>query len=172
MDGTLFYFAYGSNMALERLRARIPEAEPVSSGTLRAHSLRFHKIGRDGSAKCDAYATGVAEDRIHGMLYRIERSSRTLLDKVEGLGRGYEIREVGIEIADGHTLEAFLYYATLIDPQLRPFDWYLEHVLRGARQAQLPQAYLEALQRQICIPDPDEERAVLERAIYRTTILR
>ncbi|GGO83200.1 hypothetical protein GCM10011348_26390 [Marinobacterium nitratireducens] len=168
MKDALLYFAYGSNMALERLRARVPEAEPLSSGILREHSLRFHKIGQDGSAKCDAFATGQPCDRVHGVLYRLERSSRPLLDRVEGLGYGYEIRDVGIELADGRTLAAFIYSATLIDPRLHPFDWYLEHVLRGARQAQLPQQYLEALLRQACQPDPDAERAALERALYQT----
>jgi len=172
MKKPLLYFAYGSNMALERLRARVREAEPLGCGLLVAHSLRFHKVGRDGSAKCDAFATGVGADRVHGVLYRIEHSSRGLLDSVEGLGAGYDTREVAIRLDDGRPFQAFTYYATLIDPQLQPFDWYLEHVIRGAHQAGLPQAYLEALLRQASIPDPDTQRAARERALYETTILR
>ena len=40
----LNYFAYGSNMSLARLRARIPSAEKVGSFMLREHSLRFHPL--------------------------------------------------------------------------------------------------------------------------------
>lgn len=167
MTGPLLYFAYGSNMAFERLRARVPGADPVSAGLLRGHSLRFHKSGRDGSAKCDAFATDAGEDWLYGLLWRIERGSRDRLDRAEGLGMGYEIRDVEIELTSGQVFEAFTYCATLIDPRLHPFDWYLEHVIRGARQANLPPGYIEALLRQPCIPDPDTERAALERAIYR-----
>ncbi|MFC6669342.1 gamma-glutamylcyclotransferase family protein [Marinobacterium aestuariivivens] len=163
----LLYFAYGSNMAVERLRARVAEAERLSPGLLQGHSLRFHKIGRDGSAKCDAFETGNAPDRVHGVLFHIERRSRVWLDRAEGLGMGYDIREVEIQLDSGERLTAFTYCASLIDPRLHPFDWYLEHVLHGARQACLPPDYIEALLRQPCIPDPDTERAALERAIYR-----
>lgn len=165
---TLLYFAYGSNMSVTRLRARVPDAQPLAAGQLVGHSLRFHKIGRDGSAKCDALATGEADDIVQGVLYRMGTEYRAALDRAEGLGRGYEIRHIDVLLANGLALSAFTYYATLIDPRLLPFDWYLEHVLRGAREAKLPPDYIETLVQQPSTPDPDPRRALAERALYRT----
>jgi len=39
------YFAYGSNMSLLRLRARVPSAERIGMFTLVEHALRFHTNG-------------------------------------------------------------------------------------------------------------------------------
>lgn len=39
------YFAYGSNMSLQRLRERVPGAEYLGSYTLINHNLRFHIEG-------------------------------------------------------------------------------------------------------------------------------
>jgi hypothetical protein len=54
----MLYFAYGSNMSVSRLVARTPSAQPLGRCALRGHQLRFHKVGGDGSAKCDAFHTG------------------------------------------------------------------------------------------------------------------
>ncbi|WP_372836144.1 SufD family Fe-S cluster assembly protein, partial [Pontibacterium sp.] len=46
----MYYFAYGSNMSLKRLQARVPSAMPLCSATLTRYQLRFHKSGKDLSA--------------------------------------------------------------------------------------------------------------------------
>ena len=86
MNGRSLYFAYGSNMATERLRARVPSARLMGSAVLAGHALRFHKPGsNDGSAKCDAACTGDAADTVFGALYSIDTTELVLLDKFEGL---------------------------------------------------------------------------------------
>lgn len=163
----LYYFAYGSNMAPQRLRARVPSAEPLQRALLPRHQLRFHKHSRvDGSAKCDACHTGDAGHNVHGMLYRMAAEDKSALDRAEGLGHGYEIKQVTLLLADATTFEAFTYYATDIDPQRLPYDWYLEHVLRGARYAGLPADYLDALARIESMNDPDAQRRERELALY------
>jgi len=84
------YFAYGSNMSLLRLRARVPNAERIGMFTLVEHSLRFHKWSRkDKSAKCDALFTGNPEYFVIGALFWIPREEKHPLDRAEGLGFGY-----------------------------------------------------------------------------------
>jgi gamma-glutamylcyclotransferase len=51
------YFAYGSNMCSGRLRARVT-CDFVTTAKLAGYQLRFHKLSRDGSSKCDAFRTG------------------------------------------------------------------------------------------------------------------
>jgi hypothetical protein len=162
----LFYFAYGSNMSVNRLRARVPSAEPLGVSRLDQHRLSFHKIGRDGSAKCDACFTGYAEHHVLGILYHIDHAEKAFLDQVEGLGKGYEVKEVDLLHPHGHEVTAFTYYATHIDPELSPFHWYREHVLRGAEEFGLPEAYIDLIRSVNCIDDEDISRLRRELSIY------
>jgi hypothetical protein len=63
------YFAYGSNMLLAWIGSRVPSAKRAGIGQMPGHALRFHKLGRDGSSKCNALASGSPEDGIHGVVY-------------------------------------------------------------------------------------------------------
>lgn len=163
----MLYFSYGSNMSQARLRARAPSAVKVATGSLPYHDLRFHKISQvDGSAKCDALETGDPEHRVLGVVYEIAATDKPLLDRAEGLGIGYGQKEVIIELSGGGSLVAFTYYATLIDPGLRPLDWYREHVLRGAREHGLPRDYVGRLEAVETVVDADARRRRRELSIY------
>lgn len=166
----MIYFSYGSNMSSRRLLARISTADRVGVAELFAHELRFHKVSDiDGSAKCDACYTGDPLHVVHGVLFDISESARVLLDTFEGVGCGYMVKAVRVRLA-GTTLDAFTYVATSIDAELRPFHWYKEHVLQGAREHCLPQAYIHKLERVVSVPDPDEARHVRELEIYRCSV--
>jgi hypothetical protein len=115
------YFAYGSNMSLLRLRARVPSAERIGMFTLVEHSLRFHKWSRkDKSAKCDALFTGNPEDVVIGALFEIPHTEKGPLDRAEGLGFGYDEKRVTVTDALGNSLDAFTYCAKSTDPSLLP----------------------------------------------------
>lgn len=160
------YFSYGSNMSLPRLLARAPSASRIATGLLKSHSLRFHKFGQDGSAKCDALQTGDPEHYVIGVLFEIDRQDKTSLDRVEGLGQGYAQKDVCIELPGGETVAAFTYYATHTAPGLQPYSWYLEHVLRGARQNTLPGEYIRMIEAVVALTDPDPARHEQELSIY------
>lgn len=164
----MLYFAYGSNMSSARLRARTPSARSRGRHCLARHQLRFHKAGHDGSAKCDAWHTGDDSDRVWGVLYQLAAADKAVLDRIEGLGAGYEVKEVALTADDGAVCRAFTYYATAIEAGLRPFDWYLHHVLRGAREADLPAHYRAALERTPARADPDRGRAAREFALHES----
>ena len=159
-DDRLIYFAYGSNLYLERLKGRAPSAQVMGQARLPAHRRRFHKRGRDGSAKCDAWYTGEARDGVHGVLYGLNPGKREGLDRAEDLGRGYAIHPVRVETA-GTTVAAFTYRAlpTAIEPDLPPFDWYLAYVVLGARRHVLPADYVAWLADTATSSDPDPVRA-------------
>ncbi len=151
------YFAYGSNMSTRRLRERTPSAKPLGRGKLPEHQLVLHKIGRDGSAKCDIQETGRAHDIVWGVLFEISTNEGHLLDRAEGLGCGYEYKTVRVK-SDERIVTAGAYYATHIDASLRPFDWYLNFVLKGAEEHGLPSSYLNSLKSWSMVIDPDSER--------------
>lgn len=163
----MLYFAYGSNMSLRRLRQRAASAHPVTVATLYGHGLRFHKVGQDGSGKCDACVTGAENDTVIGVVFDIEDSDKTILDAVEGLGHGYGEKTVGLLTPAGQRLQALTYYALAVDPTLRPFDWYKQHVLKGAIEAGLPREYIDSvIHAAESIDDDDRLRHAAELAIY------
>jgi gamma-glutamylcyclotransferase len=141
------YFAYGSNMSLKRLRQRVPSARKVGVFSLPGYQLRFHKVGKDGSAKCNAFFTGDQLDGVQGVVFTLDLNEIALLDTVEGLGRGYEKQHVRVLSASGDEVEAFTYIATNINDALLPFSWYRHHVLTGARDANLSPDYLAKIER-------------------------
>ena len=160
------YFAYGSNLSLPRLQARIAIADCYGVYHLPGHSLRFHKQGQDGSAKCDAWYTGDDEHLIYGLVYEISAASKQTLDRIEGLGQGYAEKQVLVLNSDGHRQEALTYCATELNPTLQPFHWYKAHVLNGAIEAGFPEYYVQALRAVSSVEDPDASRAVRQMAIY------
>ena len=161
------YFAYGSNMSLRRLRARVASAVRLDNASLYGHRLRFHKRGRDGSAKCDAQQTGDPAHRVLGVVFEIAGAEKPDLDRYEGVGLGYVTQTVQLTLSNGDQLEAYTYIATLIDSALRPFAWYKEHVLRGALENHLDADYIQAIHHIAADIDPDPEREARELAIYR-----
>lgn len=153
-------------MSSWRLAKRVPSATATGVFSLGGHVLRFHKTGRDGSAKGDAFFTGKTSDRLLGVLYTIACSEKPLLDEIEGIGNGYEEKEVKLEGEDGLWTTGFFYYATHINSALRPFSWYVHHVLWGAREAGLPASYVQEIERVQTIEDEDWQRDLLERSLY------
>jgi hypothetical protein len=155
-------------MSTRRLLARVPSAIKVDTGRLEKHELRFHKIGnKDGTAKCDATETGNPAHYVHGVLFHIAYEEKTELDRIEGSGNGYEQKDVVIRLNNGVVIEAYTYYATHIDPVLKPLDWYKEHVLTGARENGLPEEYICAIGTIESIKDIDLTRRNRELSIYR-----
>lgn len=163
----IYYLAYGSNMAESRLRKRVLSANKIGVVALPGHRLTFGNAStKDGSAKCDALVTGDSNDLVHAVLYRMLAAEKNVLDYFEGLGLEYRDAFLNIRLPDGAAAEALIYYATNLNPSLRPFHWYKEHVLRGALENQLPEEYIARIRAVPSIDDPDPERSAREMAIY------
>jgi len=160
------YFAYGSNMSLSRLKARTPSAKRIGRFILEQHELRFHKISKDGSGKCDAFQTKDPHDFVIGALFEIHPDDKINLDRAEGLGAGYEEKQVKIKNDAGNIVEAFTYYATQINQSLQPYSWYLNHVIIGAKETNVPDQYLIKIQSIECIEDMDKNRDAEQQAIH------
>lgn len=160
------YFAYGSNMSLRRIRQRVPSARVLGTFSLADHELRFHKHGRDDSGKCDAFYTGNPSHVVTGVLYEIDASEKSVLDQAEGLGNGYDEKEVCVSDSTGIVAKAVTYHATNINTSLLPFTWYKDHVLIGAKEANLPEEYIAHIEGVESVDDPDRDREFEQRAIH------
>lgn len=156
------YFAYGSNMLHRRLQARTPSAVFQAVVSLPAHKLIFNKVSfKDGSGKCGIIETGNDSDTVHGVLFTIDEAERDLLDKAEGLGKGYDHKKVLVNAPNNQEVEALTYFPANIQDGLLPFDWYKALVLEGARENNLPADYIAAIESEPSKPDADKERAAM-----------
>ncbi len=166
----MYYFAYGSNMLTRRLTVaeRGPSARAIAVGTLPGRRLRFHKIGLDGSGKCDAEHTGKATDCVYGVLFELDDADKFALDRLECAGGGYDSEIVSIDLPNG-SAEAATYFAQRTRPSLQPFHWYKALVVAGALEHGLPMDYVAELRAVVSIDDPDDVRRQRNEALLVRT---
>jgi gamma-glutamylcyclotransferase len=152
-QSTSLYAAYGSNLHPERLHERIRSATLRGTSFLCQYTLQFHKRGQDQSAKCGFTDSGQG---LHVAVYEMDAADRTVLDAIEGVGKGYDVHEISIP---GFS-KCFTYLAsrTHIDEVLQPFDWYREMVLLGCLRHAFPAPYCERIAALPVIEDPDPVR--------------
>ena len=152
----MLYFAYGSNLDLDQLRARAPDARVVGLGLLRDHKLTFplRSVTWGGGAAGVSHAHG---GTVWGVLYELTESDLASLDAYEGWhGPGshhntYDRELVTVELTrpdDGSVprrVRATTYFARNLNPT-PPTRQYLDTMLRGARHHRLPPEYIEWLE--------------------------
>jgi AIG2-like family len=132
---TFLYFGYGSNMLTARLRERCRSANPICVAFAEGHRLVFSKPGADRSGKGHLERVG-KRARQPGVLFEIDIRERDGLDKAEGVGFGYNRRDdFLVRRADTREIvPSSVYLATVPDPGLVPYDWYLALIVAGARE--------------------------------------
>lgn len=127
-----YYFAYGSNMNVARVKARIGATRRALAGVLHDHALRFDKASRV-SGIAHANVAQAAGERVEGALFELlEPAQIELMDPFEGYPHEYERHFLPIGTAEG-TIAAWVYIAApgTTAPALRPAREYLDHLLAG-----------------------------------------
>jgi len=159
------YLAYGSNLHPLRLTARVPSARLVGVVPIDGARVSYTKRGMDGSGKCtlDLAAAG---NQAWGAVYELRASEQVRLDQFEGRGRGYEIERLKVHLPDG-PVDVFTYVAaaTHVMSGLRPFGWYRDLVVAGARYHAYASEYIAALENVSTDVDPDPERRALHERL-------
>lgn len=143
----------------------MPSCEPIGTATLPGHALKFHKRSKDGSGKCNALAADDS-DSVVGVLFSFDPTDREKLDRAEGVGNGYNHTIVTVINVEGRRRKVLTYLADAehIDDSLKPYAWYKELVLVGAREHDLPTEYVTACIAPVeAIDDPNAARATKER---------
>lgn len=154
-------FAYGSNMNLNRLTQRVPSAVKFCNVFLPGYKLICNKVSKkDGSAKANILRTDNPAEVVLGVLFTIDNNEKALLDKAEGLGKGYNEETLTFfdEANNSYTAQIYVADSKAIDNNLLPYDWYKEFIVSGAILNNLPAEYISKLQSITCIRDNDEER--------------
>lgn len=149
----MLYAAYGSNLHPERLRLRLPESRFLGTAEISGRSLYFHKRSRDGSGKCNIVP---GNGRIYIAIYEITSYERMVLDRIEGMGLGYNTET--LMVPDFGYCYTYVAAPTHIDSRLRPYSWYKDLVLLGCEALQFPDAYVATIRSLSALDDPDRVR--------------
>lgn len=135
-DGSL-YFAYGSNINLEQMAHRCPDAQVAGPVKLEGWELLFRGSGvatigpKEGAA-------------VHGLLWQLTPDCERSLDRYEGYPHLYVKEPVTVRDAQGQELTVMAYVMTerYRTPAVPPTSYY-QGILEGYRQNGLPVAALK-----------------------------
>ncbi len=131
------YFAYGSNINLDQMAHRCPDARVVGPVVLEGYELLF----RGGGV---ATIAPKEEEKVTGLLWSITPECERSLEQYEGYPRFYDKRKVTVRDAQGRSLSVMAY---VMDERFRepmmPSDSYYNGILEGYRQNGLPVAELK-----------------------------
>ena len=157
---TCLYFCYGSNMLAIRLQKRCKSATFFGGAYAEGQALTFSKKSLDGSGKATILRAECSESIVYGTLYEIAESELSDLDRFEGKDYDREEQFIVCQMISGEEVTSTTYIAKrkILDPILKPFDWYKKLVIAGAREGNLPKSYIDWLEEFPSIPDPFIDR--------------
>ena len=165
--GKFIYFAYGSNMLLERLRERCGTATFLGVAVAQGYGLDFGKKSIDGSGKATITRTGNDNAILYGALFGIAMKERPSLDQVEGNDYDrddrFEVRRV--ETDEKLTVTTYIAKPHATEKILKPYHWYKHLIQAGAWQAELPDSYQADLRAIESVPDPCPSRRTRQEAL-------
>ena len=132
------YFAYGSNLCAEQMAHRCPDAIEPQHATLADHDWL---INERGVATVEPF-TGC---EVHGVVWQLSDRDLATLDSAEGVPARYRRDRLTVRTEDGPS-QAWVYIDHRVEPG-PPRPGYLERILSGARQHDLPHRWIEFLER-------------------------
>jgi len=147
MTPDTWYFAYGSNLSMDRKQERTGAIRNARLACLKGYRFAFSKGGPRG----EVYANIVpsACDVVCGVVYLCNRQTMASLDIYEGVETGdYRKIAVEVETVDGELLKAEAYIAgdDFVVEGGRPSGWYLDRIVQGAKEHGLPADYVRHIE--------------------------
>ena len=139
----VWYFAYAANMLRAQLRQRAGDAKEERLARLEDYELNFDKIARGGTGA--ANISIVPGKVIWGVLYRLSEQQIKALDRFEGVPEHYRRSEVNVIDTQGNKIAAQVYLARKVRKGLKPDRLYLQRILQGAEEHNLPSDYVAQL---------------------------
>lgn len=132
------YFAYGSNLCVEQMARRCPDAADPRPAVLSDHEWLINQRGV-------ATVEPIAGTEVHGVLWQVSDHDLNVLDSAEGVPVRYRRDRLTVHTESGPS-PAWVY----IDPRVTPGPprpGYLPTIIGGALQHGLPQRWIDYLRR-------------------------
>ena len=140
----MLYVAYGSNMNLEQMRYRCPDAKVIGTGIIPQYMLMFR--GRAESAVAtiqkDNYAEKGNNTGVPVVVWEISPRDEKSLDIYEGYPRLYVKKNINVLMSNGETLEAMVYIMNKGYKSGLPSERYFNTIMEGYMDNELDTEYL------------------------------
>lgn len=128
------YAAYGSNMNLQQMAHRCPDAVVVGVGKIKEHILIFRGYNKfSGVATIQVDISSKAKkDDVPVVVWEISESDEQSLDTYEGYPRFYIKKNFNIEMSNGQLLKDVMVYVMQRGyPVGCPSEQYLNTIIQG-----------------------------------------
>ena len=146
------YFAFGSNLSSWRIKINVPSAKLQGVARLSEYELQFRSTSGQPFPSPWKGGTATIEPRegasVWGAVCTIDKEHISALDRQEYC---YNAIEVAVVNTDGETLRCRTYaqpsnspYNPSVD---RPSPQYLQCIIDGARECDLPSSYIAELEK-------------------------
>ncbi|KZC11762.1 PREDICTED: gamma-glutamylcyclotransferase-like [Dufourea novaeangliae] len=156
MSNKFLYFAYGSNMLKKRIHINNPTAERKDIGLLKNFRLDFLTHSRRWGG-CSATICPTENYNVWGIVWELQECNMTTLDCQEGVAdKLYFPLMVDIETPNGEVMKCRVYQQCsnpdehvklrLLPIHRRPSPLYIDTILKGAKENQLPAEYIKFLE--------------------------
>ena len=132
------YFAYGSNLCVQQMALRCPDAVNPRPATLTDHDWLINERGVATVEPFDG-------SQVHGVVWELSDHDLATLDSAEGVPVRYRRDRLTVHTDDGPA-EAWVYIDHRVDPG-PPRPGYLERIIDGALHHGLPQRWVDFLRR-------------------------
>ena len=138
MPARHIYFAYGSNLCVQQMARRCPDAADPRRATLADHDWL---INERGVATVEPFAGS----EVHGVVWQLSDRDLATLDSAEGVPVRYRRDRLTVHTDDGPS-PAWVYIDHRVEPG-PPRPGYLERIIDGARHHGLPHRWIDFLER-------------------------
>src|SRR5580692_10941243 len=132
------YFAYGSNLCVEQMAQRCPDAVDPRPAILSDHDWLINERGV-------ATVEPLAGNEVHGVLWQLSDHDLAVLDSAEGVPVRYRRDRLTVHTDDGPA-PAWVYIDHRVTPG-PPRPGYLPRIISGAVHHGLPQRWIDFLHR-------------------------
>lgn len=134
----VYYFAYGSNMDLGRMKARCPSSyNLLGPGVLKGWKFFINSRGV-------ANITQRKNSRVYGLLFEISESCLSSLDSYEGYPDTYDRQKLTI-LFENKKISAWTYIDGNSTKLGKPKQGYLKKIIKAAEKFKFPKDYTKYL---------------------------
>lgn len=128
------YVCYGSNLHLQQMSYRCPDATVYGSGVIKNYRLKFYGVASIEPQPGEDCPVGVWE---------ISERDEINLDRYEGFPNLYRKEEIEVVMESGETVTAMVYIMNRSGAEYDPSPHYYETIYSGYQSFGLPLAYLQ-----------------------------
>ncbi len=147
-------------MDVEGFKKTVPSARKIGVARLPGYNFIFNKTADDQSSKANILQSSDPNDAVWGVLIELDDKEKSNFFNPETWSIDFKLEPVTcMDMNDKiYMAEAFVAQPHAVNTHLLPYDWYHQKVLLLAKNAGLPEEYINKISIMPVKIDPDEDR--------------